>query len=161
MLITEPPGKWMSVSWQPVIGRWELCQLPYVVSHVRSSGLFQSGINFWNQEFLFRHFGRTPWIGPLQGLYLHSTTQHRKICTCIHALSGISTCNSSIGVIQDHTHTLKTAWPLGLACISNVPWTMDIAKCNCDVMISHCHSPTVIKSFLYSHLVCFAFFEIT
>jgi len=36
----------------------------------------------------FRHFGGTPWtvhLDPLQGLCLHTTAQHRKKGTYIHA----------------------------------------------------------------------------
>jgi hypothetical protein len=53
---------------------------------------------------LFRHMvgllGRV--ISPSQGLYLHSTTQHRKTWTDIHALSGIRTHDPSNQPVKTH-----------------------------------------------------------
>jgi hypothetical protein len=53
---------------------------------------------------LFRHMvallGRV--ISPLQGLYLHRTTQHRKTRTNIHALSGIRTYDPSNQPAKTH-----------------------------------------------------------
>jgi hypothetical protein len=54
---------------------------------------------------LFRHL---VWllrrvISPSQGLYLHRTTQHRKMRTNIHALSGIRTHDPSSKLAKTHT----------------------------------------------------------
>jgi len=42
-------------------------------------------------------------ISPTQGLYLHSTTQHRKTRTHIHASSGIRTPDPSVRALEDST----------------------------------------------------------
>jgi hypothetical protein len=58
----------------------------------------------------FRHMvgllGRV--ISPSQGLYLHSTTQHRKTWTNIHALSGIRTHDPSNQPAKTHASNLTT-----------------------------------------------------
>jgi hypothetical protein len=46
-------------------------------------------------------FGRM--IGPMQGLYLHRTTQHRKTRTYIHASSGIRSHDPSVRAAEDST----------------------------------------------------------
>jgi hypothetical protein len=45
-------------------------------------------------------FGRG--VSPSQGLYLHRITQHRKMRTNIHALSGIRTHNPSVQAIKTY-----------------------------------------------------------
>jgi len=50
---------------------------------------------------LVGHFGLG--IGPTQGLFLHKTTQHRKMQIHIHALSGIQTHNPSVWAAEDST----------------------------------------------------------
>jgi hypothetical protein len=50
---------------------------------------------------LVGHLGRG--ISPVQGLYLHRTTQHRKMQTNIHALSRIRTCDLNVQVAEDGT----------------------------------------------------------
>jgi hypothetical protein len=77
----------------------------------RPCGLFQFRIKFWNSES-FRHLvGLFGWgIGSKQGIYLHRTTQHRKMWTNICASSGIQTHDSNAGAVQNHAclrpHTL-------------------------------------------------------
>jgi hypothetical protein len=53
-------------------------------------------------------FGHLVWplgqgISPMQGLYLHKTTQHRKTWTHNHALSGIQTYDPSVWAVKDST----------------------------------------------------------
>jgi hypothetical protein len=53
-------------------------------------------------------FSRTLWMGgviyqPSQGLYLHRTTQHRKMRTYIHASSGIQTHDPNVQVAKTYT----------------------------------------------------------
>jgi len=43
------------------------------------------------------------WISPTQGLYLHSTTQHRKKQTYIHVQSGIRNRDPSVRAAEDST----------------------------------------------------------
>jgi hypothetical protein len=63
---------------------------------------------------LFRHLVRLlGWvISPSQGLYLHRTTQHRKMRTNIHVLSGIQTHDPSVRAIKadtpDHAATVTS-----------------------------------------------------
>jgi hypothetical protein len=40
-------------------------------------------------------------IGPMKGLYLHGTTQHRKTRTHVHASSGIRTHDPSVRAVED------------------------------------------------------------
>jgi hypothetical protein len=42
-------------------------------------------------------------ISPVQGLYPHRTTQHRKTQTNIHALSRIRTCDPNVWAAEDST----------------------------------------------------------
>jgi hypothetical protein len=48
-------------------------------------------------------------ISPSQGLYLHSTTQHRKTRTNIHALSGIRTHDPNNQPAKTHASDRKAA----------------------------------------------------
>jgi hypothetical protein len=44
-------------------------------------------------------------IGPTQGVYVHRTAQHKKMCTYMHASSGIRTHGPSVLGVQDRTRS--------------------------------------------------------
>jgi hypothetical protein len=63
--------------------------------------------NLWIYGHLVRLLGRG--VTPMQGLYLHRTTQHKKTRTHIHASSGIRTHDPSVWAAE-HSTCLR---PLG------------------------------------------------
>jgi len=73
------------------------------LSRIRLLGLFRFIFSETYQSIWT--FRRTPWtgVGPTQGLYLYTTTQHRKMRTHIHASSGIGTNDPSVRAVEDST----------------------------------------------------------
>jgi hypothetical protein len=85
-------------------------QLPTIflyrrLSNIRPLGLFRFRIylseTYESVGQLVGLLGRG--IGPTQGLYLHRTTQHRKMRRHIHASSGIRTHDPSVRAAEDST----------------------------------------------------------
>jgi hypothetical protein len=74
-------------------------------SRISPLGLFRFRILFFETyEFIGQLVGLLGrGIGPMQGLYLHRTTQHRKTWTHIHASSRIRTHDPSVRAAEDST----------------------------------------------------------